>query len=112
MRVPSGKRISACPPVSTSSAERIASRSAVPRLTGNAPNWINAAPSTGTLNNESFAMKKTLRREMNSVKAKSRFERWMGATSTGPLTGMLCCPRTLGRKNNRTKLRRTTAVTR
>ena len=59
---------------------------------------MSSPPRIGTLNNESFAMKKTLRGEMNKVKAKSTFERWMGAIRTGPVSGMFSRPSTRGRK--------------
>jgi hypothetical protein len=48
---------------------------------------------------------------MNNVKAKSTFERWIGAISTGPLKGMFSAPSTLGRKSNFATPEMSTAAT-
>ena len=57
-------------------------------------------------------MKKTLRGEMNRVKAKSRLDRWMGATSTGPSRGMRWRPETEGRNITAASTRRIVEMTR
>jgi hypothetical protein len=103
---------SAWPWTSTASANFNDSRSvAASRLIGKAPRWLRIAPNHLTLKSPSLAMKKTLRGEMKRVKAKSTFERWMGAISTGPVRGMFSRPLTWGRKSSRDRPDRMVATT-
>ena len=80
-------------------------------MMGKAPRWLRIAPNHLTLKSPSLAMKKTLRGEMNSVKAKSTLDRWMGAISTGPSRGMFSRPLTRGRKSRRDRLDTMVATT-
>ncbi len=98
-RVPSGNITSASPNASTSEAARKATRSAVPRSTGNPPSVLSTAPSSLDSHRLSLPMKRSRRPVISPAMGVSMNDRCTGASTNGP-SGKFSRPSTRTRNSN------------